>query len=106
MCVPCCSKQVRLGDTVTFLPTPLRNWWGRPELQYTWLALSICVIIVMVQQSHHIHASATFVHRNPSSMCTSVLLKAGALSACAIVVMVRLSSSSSLPGGGVPIQNA
>jgi hypothetical protein len=41
--------QVRLGDTVTFLPTPLRNWWGRPRLQYTWLGLSIYVIIVMVR---------------------------------------------------------
>ena len=41
--------QVRLGDTVTFLPTPLRNWWGRPRLQQAWLGLSIYVIIVMVR---------------------------------------------------------
>jgi hypothetical protein len=51
--------QVRLGDTVTFLPTPLRNWWGRPRLQQAWLGLSIYVIIVMVRWPHlpaHHHA--------------------------------------------------
>ncbi len=41
--------QVRLGDSVTFLPTPLRNWWGRPRLQVTWLVTSIYLILVMVR---------------------------------------------------------
>ena len=49
--------QVRLGDTVTFLPTPLRNWWGRPRLQQAWLGLSIYVIVVMVRCIPSAHAA-------------------------------------------------
>lgn len=26
------AMQLRLGDSVTPLPTPLRNWWGRQKL--------------------------------------------------------------------------
>lgn len=39
---------VHLGDRVTFLPTPLRDWWGRPNLMLLWFASSIYMIIVMV----------------------------------------------------------
>lgn len=43
--------QVHLGNRVTFLPTPLRNWWGRPNLLRAWFALSIYMIVVMVHAS-------------------------------------------------------
>ena len=44
------QRQVRLGDSVTFLPTPLRNWWGRPSLLTAWLLFAIFVLIVHVRQ--------------------------------------------------------
>ena len=46
-----CAAQVHLGNRVTFLPTPLRNWWGRPNLLRLWFALSIYMILVMVLTS-------------------------------------------------------
>mmetsp|Transcript_300 Transcript_300/g.869 ORF Transcript_300/g.869 Transcript_300/m.869 type:complete len:363 (-) Transcript_300:524-1612(-) len=39
---------VHLGNRVTFLPTPLRNWWGRPNMLIAWFACSIYMILVML----------------------------------------------------------
>ena len=40
--------QVQLGNSVTFLPTPLRNWWGKPAVLTAWLLFAIALLAVQV----------------------------------------------------------
>ena len=42
------ALQVQLGQSITFLATPLRNWWGRPALLTAWLVFGAYLVAVMV----------------------------------------------------------
>ena len=42
-------RQVQLGPSITFLPTPLRNWWGRPKLLVAWMSWGTFLCLIMVR---------------------------------------------------------